>query len=81
MLERKGDLAARELEAAARVAEVPSSEREFAKELLAFLVKPMDGSASVQEASAALGRLDAGGAETPSDQSPSTKSGASSAPK
>jgi len=81
MLERKGDLAARELEAAARVAEVPSSEREFAKELLGFLVKPMDGSGSVQEASAALGRLDAGGAETPSDQSPSTKSGASSAPK
>ena len=81
VLMRKGDLAARELEAAARVAEVSSSEREFAKELLGSLVKPMDGSASVPEASAALERLDAGGARTPSDQPPATKSGASSAPK
>ncbi len=81
MLERKGDLAARELEAAARVAEVSSSEREFAKELLGFLAKPMDRTASVQEAPAALKRPDAGGARTPGDQPPATKSGASSAPK
>jgi len=81
MLEHKGDLAARELEAAARVAEVPSSEREFAQELLGSVVKPMDGTAAVQEASAAPRRPVAGGAKTPGDQSPPTKSGASSAPK
>jgi RNA polymerase sigma factor (sigma-70 family) len=81
MLERRGNLAARELEAAARVAEVPSSEREFAKELLGSLVKPTDGTASVQEGSAELERPDAGGAKAPGDQPPSTKGGASSAPK
>ena len=80
-MQRKGDLAAKELEAAARVAGVSSSEREFARELLGNLVKPMDGSASVPEASAALRRLDAGGAQTPSDTPASTKSGQSTLPK
>jgi RNA polymerase sigma factor (sigma-70 family) len=81
LLERKADLAARELEAAARVAEVSNSERDFAKELLGPVVQPIDGTTSAKEASAALERLDPGGASTPSDQSPSEKSGASSAPK
>ena len=81
MMQRKGDLAAKELEAAARVAGVSSSEREFARELLGQLVKPMDVSASVPEASAALRRLDAGGSRTPSDTPASTKSGQSSVPK
>ena len=48
-LMRKGDLAARELEAAAGVAEVSSSEREFAKEVLGSLVQPMDGSAAAYQ--------------------------------
>jgi hypothetical protein len=68
------ELAARELEAAAWVAEVSSSEREFAKELLGSLAKPMDGSAIVQEASAARKRLDGGGPEMHSDPSPVMKS-------
>jgi hypothetical protein len=38
-LEGKRELAARELEAAARVAGIPISEQEFAKELLGMLVK------------------------------------------
>ena len=52
--QRKGELAARELEAAARVDGVSSREREFAKELLSNLV-----SAGVPEAAAVLERLKA----------------------
>jgi hypothetical protein len=81
MLEHKGDLAARELKAAARVAAISSSEREFATELLRSLAKPTDGSASVQEAAARLKRLDDDGPRTHSDQSPATKSGPFSARK
>jgi hypothetical protein len=81
ILERNGDLAARELEAAARVAGVSNTEREFAKELLGSLAKPLDGSASVQEASAALLRLGDGAPRTHRDQSPTTKNGPFAAPK
>ncbi len=58
-LESKGVLAARELEAAARVGGVSSTERDFAIELLGLLTKPKDGAAAVPEAAAALKRLEA----------------------
>jgi hypothetical protein len=58
-LRRKGDLAARELEAAARVDNVSSDERAFARELLGDLATPLDGSAGVPEAVAAMNRLEA----------------------
>jgi len=57
--QRKGDLAARELEAAARVDEVSSNERAFARELLGNLAGPLDGSSGVPEAVAAMKRLEA----------------------
>jgi RNA polymerase sigma factor (sigma-70 family) len=79
-LERKGDVAAKELEAAARVPGVARSELEFAKELLGMLVKPLDGSASVREAAVARARLDASSSRTPSDKSLSTKKAKSSTP-
>jgi RNA polymerase sigma factor (sigma-70 family) len=74
-LQRKGELAAQELEAAARVPGVASSELEFAKELLGMLVKPLDGSATVGEAAAALKRLDGGGSQTPGEKSHSAEKG------
>ena len=79
-IERKGDVAAKELEAAARVHGVANSEHDFAKELLGMLVKPLDGSAAVGEAAAALKRLDAGSSRTTSNKSPSTEKGKSSTP-
>jgi tetratricopeptide (TPR) repeat protein len=80
-LRRKGDLAANELEVAARVDGVSDSERDFVKELLGHLVKPMDGSAAVPEAAAALRRLATEGSKTSSDKSSSTEKGQNSAPK
>ena len=67
----KGDVAAKELEAAARVPGLAGSEHQFAKELLGMLVKPLDGSATVGEAAAALKRLDTDGSRTPGDKPPS----------
>jgi hypothetical protein len=64
-LQRKGELAAQELEAAARISGVTSSEHDFAREVLSMLVKPLDDSATVGEAAAALKRLDAGGSPKP----------------
>jgi tetratricopeptide (TPR) repeat protein len=64
-LQRNGDLAAREFEAAARVDGVPGNERDFARELLGILVKPLDGSAGVPEAAAALKRLESEGSSGP----------------
>ncbi len=49
----------RELEAAARVDEVSSNERAVARELLGNLASPLDGSAGVSEAVAAMKRLEA----------------------
>jgi hypothetical protein len=80
VLQRKGELAAKELEAAAQVPGVASSEHDFAKELLGMLVKPLDGSAAVGEAAAALKRLDAGSSQTRSDKSLSTEKGGASTP-
>jgi RNA polymerase sigma factor (sigma-70 family) len=57
-LQREGDLAAWELEAAARVVGVSGGERDFAKELLGMLAKPLDGSPGVPKAAAALKRLE-----------------------
>ena len=79
-LQRKGDVAAKELEAAAQVRGVASSEHQFARELLGMLVKPLDGSATVGEAAAALKRLDAARSQTPSDRPPSKDRGNSSTP-
>jgi RNA polymerase sigma factor (sigma-70 family) len=79
-LERKGEIFAQELEAAARVPGVANSEREFAKELLGMLVKPLAGSATVGEAAAALKRLDGGGSQTPGEQSHSAEKGETSKP-
>jgi thioredoxin-related protein len=60
-LQRKGDLAARALEAAARVVGISGGERDFAKEQLGMLAKPLDGSAGVPEAVAAMKRLESEG--------------------
>ncbi len=79
-LQRKGEIAAQELEAAAQVSGVTSSEHDFAKELLGMLVKPLDGSATVGEAAAALKRLEAGGSQTPGAKPPSTANGETSKP-
>ena len=79
-LQRKGETAARELEVAANVPGVANSEHEFAKELLGMLVKPLDGSATVGEAAAALKRLEAVRSQTPSDKPPSTENGETSNP-
>jgi thioredoxin-related protein len=81
ILARKGDLAARELKGAAQVPEVSIGEREFAQELLNSIAKPIDSPVSAPNASPALKRLDSGDARTPSNQSPATKSKASTAPK
>jgi hypothetical protein len=79
--QRNGESAAMELEAAARVPGVATSEHDFAKELLGMLVKPLDGSAGVGEAAAALTRLDAGSPQTPSAKSLTPEKGATSTPK
>jgi thioredoxin-related protein len=72
-LQRKGEMAARELEVAAKVPGVSNSEHDFARELLGMLVKPLDGSPAVGEAAAALKRLDAGRSQTSGKESPSTE--------
>ena len=59
-----------------RVVGVAGGERDFAKELLGMLAKPLDGSAGVPEAVAAMKRLEADhssqpGNGSPSDQQPS----------
>ena len=81
VMERKGDVAAKELEAAARVPGVTSSEHEFAKELLGMLVKPLDGSAPVTKDAAALERLDSDSSQPSAEKSAVPANGRSSTPK
>ena len=76
MLERKGDQAARELEAAARVDGVSSGEREFAKKLLSSLA-----SARAAEAAAVPARLNAESAKPSDARLPQAENGSSSRPK
>jgi RNA polymerase sigma factor (sigma-70 family) len=57
----KADVAARELEAAARVVELPRGDRAFAQERLEELATPRNSLPSVKEAVEALKRLEADG--------------------
>ncbi len=70
MLRNKADVAIRELEAAARVDGVSSTERDFAKELLGRLAKPAGGAAAVPGAAAALQRLQSESPKKGNDRSP-----------
>jgi hypothetical protein len=70
MMRNKADEAIRELEAAARVDGVSSTERDFAKELLGMLAKPPAGIAAVPEAAAALQRLQSESPKKGNDRSP-----------
>jgi hypothetical protein len=75
---RKGDVAARELEIAARVAEIPSGDRAFVREVLEQLVRPREGSPAVKETAAAQRRLEADGFRAPGEPSAAPAKGRSS---